>query len=407
MAIPGNFHIIRNTSGQTGTGVYDGCLVGDNDSNCTFAENAGYDINGWRNSSSLEAGSQLLPNAPQSFGPVLTRWSGPDKFGPTSSSYSSATWDLSGYNQASDGILYSNRTFIHFKKASTDEFVMIFDEVSRTGAYASMNGYTFYPQGAPTGCCTGGTTTFSSGLLTSTNVANQRIMTRWVAPAGANSLAVINDGAFTNPGNGSASAYRLRHCPSTNGSTCNTSATSMEAIQSHYVTTNANSTFASTLISPDSNWACAQVTGASNTKIGCFARRGSTHSTMTAFTPSYSGTAQILITGLSPGTYNILKNGSTIASGQVVASGDNTIYFEASSGTFSVVQTASPSGSASCDVNGDGVVNVVDVQLVIGAALGAIACTPQFDLNQDGSCTIVDVQRVVNASLGLGCRIGP
>jgi hypothetical protein len=128
---------------------------------------------------------------------------------------------------------------------------------------------------------------------------------------------------------------------------------------------------------------------------------------MTAFTPSYSGTAQILITGLSPGTYNILKNGSTIASGQVVASGDNTIYFEASSGTFSVVQTASPSGSASCDVNGDGVVNVVDVQLVIGAALGAIACTPQFDLNQDGSCTIVDVQRVVNASLGLGCRIGP
>jgi hypothetical protein len=59
----------------------------------------------------------------------------------------------------------------------------------------------------------------------------------------------------------------------------------------------------------------------------------------------------------------------------------------------------------SCDVNGDGVVNGIDVQLAINQALGVSPCTTA-DLQQTGVCTVVDVQRVINASMGGTCRIG-
>jgi len=63
-----------------------------------------------------------------------------------------------------------------------------------------------------------------------------------------------------------------------------------------------------------------------------------------------------------------------------------------------------PSGSA-CDVNADGITNVVDVQLEVNMALGSTTCAA--DLNKDGLCTVVDVQRVVNAALGQKCVVGP
>lgn len=53
-----------------------------------------------------------------------------------------------------------------------------------------------------------------------------------------------------------------------------------------------------------------------------------------------------------------------------------------------------------CDVNQDGVVNIVDVQLMIDEALGLSSCT---DPNIDGSCDISALQRVINAALGQPC----
>jgi hypothetical protein len=51
-----------------------------------------------------------------------------------------------------------------------------------------------------------------------------------------------------------------------------------------------------------------------------------------------------------------------------------------------------------CDVNGDGTINVADVQLEVNMALGINPCT-----NASGTCTVVSVQRVVNAALGGQC----
>ena len=58
-----------------------------------------------------------------------------------------------------------------------------------------------------------------------------------------------------------------------------------------------------------------------------------------------------------------------------------------------------------CDLNGDGVVNVIDVQIAINQALGISPCGTA-DLQQNGQCTVVDVQRVIVAALGGACVIG-
>lgn len=59
----------------------------------------------------------------------------------------------------------------------------------------------------------------------------------------------------------------------------------------------------------------------------------------------------------------------------------------------------------SCDINGDSLVNIVDVQLSINQALGSTPCGGA-DLSQDGVCNIVDVQRVINTALGAACQTG-
>jgi hypothetical protein len=58
-----------------------------------------------------------------------------------------------------------------------------------------------------------------------------------------------------------------------------------------------------------------------------------------------------------------------------------------------------------CDLNNDGTVNVLDVQLMVSQAIGTAACTNKLD--GAATCDVIDVQRVVNAALGGACRQGP
>ena len=53
------------------------------------------------------------------------------------------------------------------------------------------------------------------------------------------------------------------------------------------------------------------------------------------------------------------------------------------------------------DINEDGAVNALDVQLVINAALGNSIAPLNADVNGDGSINAVDVQLVINAALGI------
>ena len=55
----------------------------------------------------------------------------------------------------------------------------------------------------------------------------------------------------------------------------------------------------------------------------------------------------------------------------------------------------------SCEINGDGATNVVDVQLMINEALGVLIAV--HDLTHDGRVDVTDIQKIINAALGVGC----
>jgi hypothetical protein len=92
------------------------------------------------------------------------------------------------------------------------------------------------------------------------------------------------------------------------------------------------------------------------------------------------------------GTFSATLN--TIGN-QTVTATDTAASISGMSGTIAVLQYSK------CDINQDGVTNVVDVQREINEALGVV--TPTHDLNGDGVVNVVDVQIVINAALGLGC----
>jgi hypothetical protein len=79
--------------------------------------------------------------------------------------------------------------------------------------------------------------------------------------------------------------------------------------------------------------------------------------------------------------------------------------FEAIDGSVFMVDPNS-GRARSCDVNGDGAANIVDVQQTVNAALGISACG-FHDIDASGTCNVVDVQRIVVAALGSACRVGP
>jgi hypothetical protein len=86
-----------------------------------------------------------------------------------------------------------------------------------------------------------------------------------------------------------------------------------------------------------------------------------------------------------------------------ISNGALTAQLPLKSITLFVIPTAS---GHSCDLNVDGAVNVVDVQMTINQVLGIVPCT-NADLQQNGQCNVIDVQRVINAALGGTCAIGP
>ena len=55
-----------------------------------------------------------------------------------------------------------------------------------------------------------------------------------------------------------------------------------------------------------------------------------------------------------------------------------------------------------CDLNDDGVVNVLDVQLAVDMYLGSIPCTATID---DGACNQYVVTQVVSGALGGACVV--
>jgi hypothetical protein len=120
------------------------------------------------------------------------------------------------------------------------------------------------------------------------------------------------------------------------------------------------------------------------------------------FTSTHFGTGKYLISGLNPGSYSILLNGVALAGVSPMTVGaDGTLFFAASAGSYSIsLQTAAAPPSA-CDLNGDGLVNVLDAQIAANIQDGTTAC-PSVQLGSSGSCNIT-LAKIVDAALGKGC----
>ena len=163
-------------------------------------------------------------------------------------------------------------------------------------------------------------------------------------------------------------------------------------------------------IATDVNWVGAQVAD-STPFVAVFAKTiqdngNNTYAPLTygstTFTSTHSGTGKYLVAGLSAGTYSVVRNGAVLLTNAAVGS-DGTLSFAAQSGDFSIARQGG--ASSPCDLNGDGVVNIVDVQIAVNQMTGAVVCS-NADLDGNGTCNIVDLQRIVNAALGLACKVG-
>ncbi len=334
----------------------------------------------------------------------IVRWSSTDPTGDSASRYMYVMTDLTNtYNNAVVKPTRVQRHVAHFKKPGAQDYFVVYDDVA-SPATTICGLWQFGLNGlAPS---TAISYTPGTGPVSNTQTSS-KLNTAWIFPGGGTSGAVTNDGSNGTYTGSNGFTYRVRSCASTDGNTRNAGATAFEELVVHEPVNGNSGSMPSLTQLPATNFRVVQIADATTPKVAAFAQGGNSYSSV-SFTSTHSGTGQYLVAGLSPGTYSVQLNGSTLLANQTVATGDNTIYFESSSGNISVSQgSVTPSLSLSCDLNSDGVVNVQDVQISAGAAQGLISCLPQYQLDQSGSCTIIDVQRVVSAVLGLGCKIGP
>lgn len=98
--------------------------------------------------------------------------------------------------------------------------------------------------------------------------------------------------------------------------------------------------------------------------------------------------------------------GVTIAS--LTTDFDGTIRPQGSAFDLGAFEYYQGSGTVTltCDLNGDGTVNITDVSLALNQVLGSAPCNTA-DLNQDGVCDVRDLQRFINAAQGQACKVGP
>jgi hypothetical protein len=91
-------------------------------------------------------------------------------------------------------------------------------------------------------------------------------------------------------------------------------------------------------------------------------------------------------------TVNVAANAPSMVTNQVSVWGGGSPSATASDATSIAAFT--------CDIDGNGVTNVVDVEIVIDEALGFTRAVN--DLNHDGVVNPADVQKAIDAALGQG-----
>lgn len=155
------------------------------------------------------------------------------------------------------------------------------------------------------------------------------------------------------PDNAWPLTYRVSGCASSDGTTCDTQ-TGGEILTVLQPSADTAATMPA-LAQPScsatgGNCTVLEIQDSSYPKVAAFARQGALLKTM-AFTTTHSGTAQYVVTGLAPETYDVKVNGSHVASA-TVTSGDTTLSFSSTSGSVSIASTTGYGQPAGAQVGG-------------------------------------------------------
>jgi hypothetical protein len=112
------------------------------------------------------------------------------------------------------------------------------------------------------------------------------------------------------------------------------------------------------------------------------------------------------VNGSAEGISLTVLNGQPVGAwGEVSLGSLRQVFVKQWNGSQWTAPSATVPPQLSCDLNSDGKVNILDVQIALNQALGISPCTIA-SLQQNGQCNVVDVQRVITAALGGACVIG-
>jgi len=329
-------------------------------------------------------------------------------YGDQNSRYAVMCADTAGMYLSSWNINYAQDCTADLKKSGNDQFILewvtVLTSTSTSSGIAKHIHYTQNGQQPPYSYTTGTTACPGSGGCASLNT--NRVMQELEDGSGPDTNPKRQYGLVSNflspstitlrddcvghgggqcaPGDtypgGNGYTHRISLCA---GSSCGAAASSFKVLIIHKVAQSLSDTsLTSTAITPDSNWFGAQVCGATSCGVGIFAQDNQTHSTMTGFTTTHSGTAQYVFAGLTPNTYTVTVNGSAVTGSPfTVAAGDTTLYFESAAGAVAIT-----AGAQACSIS-------------TTAVPAGVVGTPYSTTLQTANCTAPVTWRVTAGTL--------
>jgi hypothetical protein len=314
----GSYHIYKN-----------GYLLAGDGSNTTSDSNGTL---GGDNLIALGGGDWLTNGA---YAPI-SRWASTDPYGDPLNRYAYVMYNLSSvYSSGAGATGGVYRHIAHLKE--NQDYIISFDDITTLTAEEQQAYFHYWRQTAVN------TIKYdaSARTMSDLNGTTAGLLTSFLPTAGVNTIAMSRDTADgTYPGQLSNGTYRMFICTSTDGSTCNTSATHGEWLAVHLPTT--TTTAVMPMLTQPSCTAIGgtcvalQVADSTTPKVISFTR-GAALVSVISFTTTHTGTGQYLITGLAAGNYSVSVGGSTVVSNIVVSTNDNTLYFESTSGVVSIM----------------------------------------------------------------------
>jgi hypothetical protein len=240
----------------------------------------------------------------------------------------------------------AKRHLVHFKE--TSEYIVSYDDVSAPAG--TLQSYWHYQNNGST--CASVMTTYqtTAPFMAANTIGTQRFISEFLSLT-PNGIALTRDATnFSYTGqktlcSGATCSCRVRTCASSDGATCNSSATTYEAIAVHLPTSSSGSM--PTITQPTctgtgGNCAAVQIADSSSPKVAMFARQGALIAGA-SFTSTHSGTAQYVLAGLATGTWTVTVGGTGVTGSPfTVNANDNTLYFESTAGAVVASRTAAP-----------------------------------------------------------------